>query len=185
MILLSLLFLIIVLFLFLLFYYDCFVLLFYFISIIVLLWLFHFILVLFSLLLFLFVLCHFIIIFIVIVIVFFIIIITVLLPVQYFGAMVMYSSCFCILFSYSGLCWTKIQSCDYDWTNIFHVMDCMYNAWGSLELASKCQKPVVVMLLVWRLAAWGVLLHDQGKPEKLGTHGTWQKMWSRQAKKIW
>jgi len=34
----------------------------------------------------------------------------------------------------------------------------MYTAWGSLELASKCQKPVVVTLLVWRLAAWGVFL---------------------------
>jgi len=24
----------------------------------------------------------------------------------------------------------------------------------------------------------------KGKPEKLGTHGAWRKMWSRQAKKI-
>jgi len=77
-----------------------------------------------------------------------------------------------------------IQSCDYDWINIFHVMDCIYNAWGSLELASKCQKLVVVMLLVWRLAAWGVLPggsrgvlpDDKGNLEKLGTHGTWRKM---------
>jgi len=27
------------------------------------------------------------------------------------------------------------------------------NAWGSLEPVPKCQKPVVVMLLVWQLAA--------------------------------
>jgi len=66
-----------------------------------------------------------------------------------------------------------IQSCDYDWINIFHVMDCMYNAWSSLKLTSKCQKPVVVMLLVWCLAAWGVLPNNKGKPEKLGMHGTW------------
>jgi len=26
-------------------------------------------------------------------------------------------------------------------------MDCMYSVWGFLEIASKCQKPVVVMLL--------------------------------------
>ena len=90
--------------------------------------------------------------------------------------MVMYSSCFCILFGCSTLCWTMIQSCDYDWISIFHVMDCMYSAWGSLELASKCQKPVAVTLLVWRLVAWGVLPGDKGKPEKLGTHGAWQKM---------
>jgi len=30
-----------------------------------------------------------------------------------------------------------------------------------------------------------VLLGDKGKPKKLGTHGAWQKMWSRQAEKIW
>ena len=36
-------------------------------------------------------------------------------------------------------------------------MDYMYSAWGSFELASKCQKPIVVTLSVWRLAAWGVL----------------------------
>ena len=41
-------------------------------------------------------------------------------------------------------------------------MDCMYSVWGSLELASKCQKPVVVTLLVWRLVAWGVLPSDLG-----------------------
>jgi len=52
----------------------------------------------------------------------------------------------------------------------------MYSAWGSLEVASKCQKPVVVTLLVWRLAAWGVLRGDMGKPEKVGTHGAWRKM---------
>ena len=68
-----------------------------------------------------------------------------------------------------------IQSCDYDWISIFHVMDSMYSVWGSLELASKCQKPVVVTLLVWRLVAWGVLPGDKGKPEKLKTHGTWWK----------
>jgi len=45
-------------------------------------------------------------------------------------------------------------------------MDCMYSAWGSLELASKCQKPVVVTLLVWCLTAWGVL------PGGLGFFGT-------------
>jgi len=52
-----------------------------------------------------------------------------------------------------------------------------------LELASKCQKPVVVTLLMWRLAAWGVLLGswgvlpgDKGKLEKFGKHGVWQKM---------
>ena len=50
---------------------------------------------------------------------------------------------FCILFGCSTLCWTMIQSCDYDWISIFHVMDSMYSVWGSLELASKCQKPVV------------------------------------------
>jgi len=50
-----------------------------------------------------------------------------------------------------------IQSCDYDWINIFHVMDSMYSVWGSLELSSKCQKPVVVTLLVLHLVAWGVL----------------------------
>jgi len=47
----------------------------------------------------------------------------------------------------------------------------MYSAWGSLELASKCQKLVAVTLLVWRLSAWGVLPCDKGKLEKLGTHG--------------
>jgi len=74
----------------------------------------------------------------------------------------------------------------------------MYSAWGSLELVSKCQKPVVVTLLVWCLttwgvlpgglecvawwlgvcclAAWGVLPDDKGKLEKLGTHDTWRKM---------
>jgi len=59
----------------------------------------------------------------------------------------------------------------------------MYSVWGSLELASKCQKPVAVTLLMWHLAAWvcclttwGVLPGDKGKPEKLGTHGAWQKM---------
>jgi len=31
-----------------------------------------------------------------------------------------------------------------------------------LELASKCQKSVVVTLLVWCLAAWGVLLGGLG-----------------------
>jgi len=36
-------------------------------------------------------------------------------------------------------------------------MDFMYSAWGFLELASNCQKQVVVTLLLWRLAAWGVL----------------------------
>ena len=76
------------------------------------------------------------------------------------------------MFGCSTLCWTIIQSCDYDWISIFHVMDIMYSVWGFLELASKCQKPVVVTLLVWRLAAWGVLPGDKGKPEKLGTHGT-------------
>jgi len=50
-----------------------------------------------------------------------------------------------------------IQSCDYDWINIFHVMDCIYSVWGSLELASKYQKLVAVTLLVWRLVALGVL----------------------------
>jgi len=55
-----------------------------------------------------------------------------------------------------------IQSCDYDWISIFHVMDCMYSVWGSLELVSKCQKPVAVTLLVWHLVAWGVLLDDLG-----------------------
>jgi len=55
-----------------------------------------------------------------------------------------------------------IQSCDYDWISIFHVMDCMYSVSGSLELASKCQKLVVVTLLVWRLVAWGVLPGDLG-----------------------
>jgi len=60
--------------------------------------------------------------------------------VRYFGVIVMYSSCFCILFGCSTLCWTMIQSCDYDWISIFHVMDCMYSVWGSLELTSKCQK---------------------------------------------
>jgi len=65
----------------------------------------------------------------------------------------MYSSCFCILFGCLGLCLIMIQSCDYDWISISHVMDCMYSARGSLELASKCHKPVVVTLLVWRLAA--------------------------------
>jgi len=44
-----------------------------------------------------------------------------------------------------------------DWINIFHVMDCIYSIWGSLELASKCQKPVAVTLLVWHLVAWDVL----------------------------
>jgi len=38
----------------------------------------------------------------------------------------------------------------------------MYNVWGSLELASKCQKPIVVTLLVWRLVAWGMLLGGLG-----------------------
>jgi len=38
----------------------------------------------------------------------------------------------------------------------------MYSAYGSLELASKCQKPVAVMLLVWCLAAWSVLLSGLG-----------------------
>jgi len=52
----------------------------------------------------------------------------------------------------------------------------MYSAWGSLKLASKCQKPVAVTLLVWRLLDWGVLPSDKGKPEKLGTPGAWQKM---------
>jgi len=52
----------------------------------------------------------------------------------------------------------------------------MYSAWGSLELASKCQKPIVVTLLVWCLAAWGVLSGDNGKLEKLGTHGAWRKL---------
>jgi len=69
-----------------------------------------------------------------------------------------------------------IQSCDYDWISIFHVMNCMYSAWGSLKLASKSQTPVVVTLLVWRLAAWGVLPGDKGKPEKLGMHGAQRKM---------
>jgi len=96
--------------------------------------------------------------------------------VRYFKAIVMYSSCFCILFGYLGLCWTMIQSCDYEWISIFYVMDCMYSAWGSLELASKCQKPIVVTLLVWCLAAWGVLSGDNGKLEKLGTHGAWRKL---------
>jgi len=52
----------------------------------------------------------------------------------------------------------------------------MYSAWGSLKLASKSQTPVVVTLLVWRLAAWGVLPGDKGKPEKLGMHGAQRKM---------
>jgi len=135
-------------------YFIILLLLFFFISIIVLLLLFHFIL----LLLFLFVLFRFIIIIIVVVVFFFItIIIIVLLLVRYFGAIVIYSSCFCIFYGCSGLCWTMIQSCDYDKISISHVMDYMYSAWGSLEFASKCQKPVVVMLLVWRLVAWGVL----------------------------
>ena len=79
-----------------------------------------------------------------------------------------------------------IQSCDYDWIIIFHVMDCIYSVWGSLELASKYQKLVTMTLLMRRLAAWGVLLgswgvlpRDKGKPEKLGTHGVWRKMLSR------
>jgi len=38
----------------------------------------------------------------------------------------------------------------------------MYSAWGSLKLALKCQKPVVVTLLMWRLAAWGVLPGELG-----------------------
>jgi len=63
-----------------------------------------------------------------------------------------------------------IQSCDYDWISIFHVMNYMYSVWGSVELASKCQKPVAMTLLVWHLAAWGVLPGDKGKPEKLGMH---------------
>jgi len=36
-----------------------------------------------------------------------------------------------------GYCWTMIQSFDYDWISIFHVMNCMYSAWDSLELVSK------------------------------------------------
>jgi len=52
----------------------------------------------------------------------------------------------------------------------------MYSVWGSLELASKCQKPVAVTLMVWCLAAWGVLPSDKEKPEKLGTYGAWWKM---------
>jgi len=39
-----------------------------------------------------------------------------------------------------------------------------------LELTSKCQKSVAVTLLVWRLAAWGVLPSDKGNQEKLGMH---------------
>ena len=84
----------------------------------------------FSLLLFLFLLFYFIfisIIVVVVVVIFIINIIIVLLSVRYFRAMVMYSSCF-ILFGCLELCWTMIQSCDYDWTSIFHVMDCMYSA---------------------------------------------------------
>jgi len=46
---------------------------------------------------------------------------------------------------------------------------------GSLELAPKCQKLVVVTLLVWLLAAWGMLPGDMGKPDKPETHGMWQK----------
>ena len=114
------------------------------------------------LLLFCFVFNFIIIIVVVVVVSFIIIIIIVLLSVRYFGVIVMYSSCFCILFGCSTLCWTMIQSCDYDWISIFHVMDRMYSVWGSLELASKCQKPVVVMLLVWRLAAWSVLTGGLG-----------------------
>jgi len=41
-------------------------------------------------------------------------------------------------------------------------IDCMYSVWGSLELASKCLKPIVVTLLVWRITAWGVLTSDLG-----------------------
>ena len=116
---------------------------------------FYFILLIFSLLLLLLFCFIFISIFIIVVIVvsFIIIIIIVLLPVRYFGAIIMYFSYFCILFGCSTLCWSMIQSCDYDWINIFHVMDCMYSVWDFLELASKCQKPVVVTLLMWRLAA--------------------------------
>jgi len=90
---------------------------------------------LFSLLLLFCFICIIIIIVVVVVsfIIIIIIIIIVLLSVRYFGTIVMYSSCFCILFGCSTLCWTMIQSCDYDWISIFHVMDCMYGLLGSLE----------------------------------------------------
>jgi len=44
-----------------------------------------------------------------------------------------------------------------------------------VQLAPRCQKPVVMILLVWRLATWGVFSGDKGKPEKPATHGTWRK----------
>jgi len=34
---------------------------------------------------------------------------------------------------------------------------------GSLELVPKCQKPVLVTLLVWRLATWDEPPGDKGK----------------------
>jgi len=55
-----------------------------------------------------------------------------------------------------------IQSYDHDGISMSYAMDCMCSAWDSLKLASKCQKPVVVTLLVWCLTAWGVLLAAWG-----------------------
>jgi len=154
----------------LLFYYYCFILLlllfllcYYCFNLLVLLFYyyfsFHFILLLFSLLLLLFCFifyfyyyyccCYF-----------YYYIFIVLLPVRYSGAIVIHFSYFGILCGCSTLCWTMIQSCDYEWISI--VMDCIYSVWGSLKLASKCQKPVVVTLLVWHLVVWGVLSDGLG-----------------------
>ena len=142
----------------LLFYYYCFILLllllfcYYCFDLLVLLFYYYcFILYCFIIV---FIIIIIIIIIVFVVVSFIIIIIIVLLSVRYFGTIVIYSSCFCILFGCSALCWTMIQSCDYDWISIFHVIEYMNNVWGSLELASKCQKPVAMTLLVWRLAAW-------------------------------
>jgi len=105
----------------------------------------------------------FIIIIIVVVIISFIIIIYCFIAhVWYFGAIVIYFSCVCILFGCSTLCWTMIQSCDYDWISIFHVMNCMYSIWVLWNLLQSAQKPVAVTLLVWRLVAWGVLPGNLG-----------------------
>ena len=43
-------------------------------------------------------------------------------------------------------------------------MDCV----GSLRTCPKCQKPVALTLLVWRLAAWGESLDDSGQTKATG-----------------
>ena len=54
-------------------------------------------------------------------------------------------------------------------------MNYTLSAWGSLELALKCQKPIGVTILVWHLAAHPKLPGDKGNPEKPRTHGAWRK----------